>query len=175
MLRRAQMTFWTAAAGLPVLLALLCAGCGVYSASSGRVDAAIRRVAVPYLENLSAEPDIEVELTEAIITAIQEDNTLKIVGEDNADSILSGKVVRYSLQESFATAEQLVNEFQVQIAVELTFTIVNTGQHLFEKKRFTGTGNYQLNDPAGRDINTARQDAAAEIVRDVLAQVVEDW
>jgi hypothetical protein len=153
----------------------LAAGCGVYSASSGRVDEAVRRVAVPYLENLSAEPDIEVELTEAIITALQEDNTLKIVDEDAADSVLEGKVVRYRLKEAFATADQLVNEFQVQILVELSFTVVATGDQIFAKKRFTGTGNYQLDDPGGRDIVTARQEAAEEIVRDVLALVVEDW
>lgn len=174
-MRRGPGKYLATAAGLLGLVALSLTGCGIYSASSGRVSTEIRRVAVPFLENLSAEPDIEVELTEGIITAIQDDNTLKVVSEDNADSILSGKVVRYQLQESFATADQLVNAFQVQIAVELTFTVVKTGKHIFENKRFIGTGNYQLDDPAGRDINTARQDAAGEIVRDVLAQVVESW
>jgi hypothetical protein len=167
------------ARGLRLLALLACcapaAGCGVYSASSGRVDEAVRRVAVPYLENLSAEPDIEVELTESIITALQEDNTLKVVDEDAADSVIEGKVVRYRIKEAFATADQLVNEFQVQILVELSFTVVATGEQIFSGKRFTGTGNYQLDDPGGRDIVTARQEAAAEIVRDVLALVVEDW
>ncbi len=38
-------------------------GCGVYSASSGRVDESIKRVAVQYLENNTAEPNLGVDLS----------------------------------------------------------------------------------------------------------------
>ncbi len=151
-------------------------GCGVYSASSGRVDDSIKRVAVQYLENNTAEPNLGVELSEAIIEALQVDNTLKVVEEADADSIISGKVVRYNLKEVFARENLTVNEYQVQIAVVLDFSIRATGEKLFSKKRFTGTGNYLLDDPNGVDEQVrARKEAAGEIVRDILAQVVEDW
>jgi hypothetical protein len=63
------------------LLATLCAlgGCGVYSSTSGRVDENIKHVAVQFLENLTAEPNLGVELSEDIIFALQVDNTLKVV------------------------------------------------------------------------------------------------
>ncbi len=151
------------------------AGCGVYSSSSGRVDENLKRVAVQYLENLTAEPNLGVDLSDDIIFALQVDNTLKVVDEADADSIISGKVVRYSLREVATTRELTVNEYQVQLAVVLTFTVRATGEKIFDKKRFTGIGNYVLNDTEGTSEETARDEAVEEIVRDILAQVVEDW
>ncbi len=161
-------------AGL-VMVCGLVAGCGVYSASSGRVDENLKKVAVQYLENLTPEPNLGVELSDVIIFALQVDNTLKVVDEANADSIISGRVVRYTLREVATTQELTVNEYQVQVAVVLTFTVRATGEKIFDKRRFTGTGNYVLNDPQGTSEETARNEAVEEIVRDILAQVVEDW
>ena len=67
-------------------LALMAAGCGVYSASSGRVDESIKRVHVQYLENRTAEPNLGVELADLIIRKLQEDNTLRVVDEVDADA-----------------------------------------------------------------------------------------
>lgn len=157
------------------MLAGCVAGCGVYSASSGRLDPALKRVAVPFLENRSAEPNIEVELTDLIIQALQDDNTLKVTDERNADTILSGKVLRYRLAEAFTSADLRVDEYQVQIVVELTMTVKATGKTLFAAKRLTGKGNYILNDPAGTSEASARGEAVDQIVREVVALVVEDW
>lgn len=168
---------WTRGAATPVLLlvvALVCSSCGVYSASSGRVDDSIKRVAIQYLENLTPEPNLGVDLSDAITNAVQLDNTLKIVDEGEADTIISGKVLRYSLREVAARQDLTVTEYQVQIAVVLTATVRATGEKLFAQRRFTGTGNYVLNDTATSE-ETARKEAATEIVRDILAIVVEDW
>lgn len=151
------------------------AGCGVYSANTGRVDESLKHVAVRYLENMTPEPNIGQDLSDAIILAIQIDNTLKIVDEGSADSILSGKVVRYNLKEVAAKQNLTVNEYQVQIAVVLDLESRSTGEKIFSQKRFTGTGNYILDDPGGTSETTARQEAAEEIVRDILALVVEGW
>ncbi len=157
-----------------LLVALFSTGCGVYSGTSGRVDENIKRVTVQFLENLTPQPNLGVELSEDIIFALQVDNTLQVVEEVDADSIISGRVVRYSLREVAATQELTVNEFQVQIAVSLNFTVRATGEKIFENRRFTGTGNYVLNDPVTSE-ETARDEAAEEIVRDILAIVVMDW
>ena len=158
-----------------VILALVASGCGVYTASSGRVEENRKLVFVAFLENDTAEANIGVELTDAITKALQQDNTLKVVGEDVAESIITGNVTRYLLREMATRPDLTVNEYQVQIAVTLTFTVRQTDEKLFERKTFTGAGNYVLNDPQGTSEQTARVEAAREIVRDVLALVVEDW
>lgn len=158
---------------LAILAAL--AGCGVYSAQSGRVKESLKRVAVVTLENQTPEPSIGVDLTDAIISALQVDNTLKVVDEESADSVITGRVTQYTLQEVFAKQDLTVNEYQVQLVVVLTFTVRATGEDIFTDKRFTGSGNYVLDDPQGTTEASARTEAAGEIVRDILAQVVEDW
>ena len=91
-----------------------------------------------------------------------------------SDSVIEGTVVRYHLRKASMSAEQQVDEFQVQIAVTLTFRVKATGETVFEKKQFTGVGNYFLDDGSSNEA-TARNDAVVEITRDVLAEVVEDW
>jgi len=157
-----------------LVVVLLLSGCGVYSTSSGRVDEARSRVAVPYLDNITAQPDLGVELTDLIIEAIQEDNTLKVVSEETANGILEGRVTRYNRRQVSTTNSLRVDEYQVQIAVELTFVLRETGETVFAKRVFTGVGNYFLDDPQTTE-TTARSLAAAEIVRNVLGLIVEDW
>ena len=105
-----------------LLLGLLGA-CGPYSASSGRVDQSIKRVAVEYLDNRTQEPDLGIFLADAIIEALQDDNTLKVVSYEIADSVLEGAAVFYEIRSAFISQEQQVDEYQVQIAVELTFRV----------------------------------------------------
>lgn len=157
------------------LVGVLLAGCGPYSGSSGRVDESLKRVAVQYLENLTQEPNLGVELSDVIIFALQTDNTLKVVDEASADSIISGRVVRYNLRELATTENLTVDEYQVQIAVVLSFTVRSTGEKIFDNRRFTGTGSYFLDGTNNTNEDTARNEAVEEIVRDILAQVVEDW
>ena len=149
-------------------------GCGVYSASSGRVDQSIQRVSVEYFDNRTAEPDLGILLTDLLIAALQEDNTLKVVDGQVSDSVIEGEVVRYNLRRASMTADQQVDEFQVQIAVKLTFRVKSTGETVFEKKQFTGVGNYYIDDGNSSEAS-ARIDAVVEITKDVLAEVVEDW
>jgi O-acetyl-ADP-ribose deacetylase (regulator of RNase III) len=157
------------------VLALVAAGCGVYTASSGRVEESRKRVFVEFLENDTTIANIGVELTDAIVDALQRDNTLKVVGEDVAASVISGRVTRYLLREMATRPDLTVNEYQVQIAVVLTFKVRGAETAIFEKKTFTGSDNYVLNDPQGTSETTARVEAAKQIVGDILALVVEDW
>jgi hypothetical protein len=155
-------------------VALAPAGCGVYSTSSGRVDDTRSRVAVPYLDNVTAQPGLGVELTDLIVQAIQEDNTLKVVSEESASGIIQGRVTRYNRRQVSTTSSLRVDEYQVQIAVELTFVVRETGETLFERRVFTGVGNYFLDDSETTEA-TARDLAAKEIVRNILGLIVEDW
>jgi len=161
-----------------LLLAILVAapgGCGVYSASSGRVDESLKRIAVQYFDNRTPEPNLGVDLADAVTLALQTDNTLKVVDEASADTILSGVVNRYVRKEQFARSDLTVTEYQVQIAVTLTLVRRATGETLFKDRRFSGTGNYLLDGSNGTSEATAREEAANEIVKDILALVVEDW
>lgn len=160
---------------VPLAAALALAGCGVYSAQEARVDESLQYVAVLFLENQTAEPDLGVILSQNLITGLQMDNTLKVVGENDASSVISGQVVQYRLREVGTQKDLTINEYQVQIAVSLTFEVRATGEKIFAGKRFGGTGNYVLDDPAGTSEESARQEAMDEIVKGILAEIAEDW
>jgi len=100
---------------------------------------------------------------------------LKIVDDAISSSEITGRVVRYKLKEAFTTTDLKVDEYQVQILVELSMRVKGTETYMFENKKIAGTGNYILDDPEGTSEQTARVEAAGEIVREILAAIVEDW
>ncbi len=160
---------------MAMTLAFTTVGCGVYSGSSGRVEESIQRVSVRMLENRTPEPNLGVEMSDAIVLALQTDNTLKVVDEASADCVIFGDVLRYNLREVATRSDLTVNEYQVQISLVLTFEVFESGERIFDKRRFNGTGNYVLDPTSDTDEATARDQAVEEIVKDILGQVVEDW
>ncbi len=81
-----RIAVWIAAAGL-------FAGCFRYS-FSGAVPSHLKTIAVPLLDNQTAEFGIAERITDQIIGEFQRDNTFKIADPGNSDSILKGSLVR---------------------------------------------------------------------------------
>src|SRR4030095_2819459 len=82
-------------APLVALMAAACAlSCG-YSTTS-RTAKDIKFIHVPFFENETAEPNLEISVTEQVIDNLVADNTLKVVSEDGADAILDGRIVEFT-------------------------------------------------------------------------------
>ena len=76
-----------------VLACLAVAGCG-YSTKS-RTAKDIKSIAVPFFLNTTTEPNLEIRVTEQIIDNLLEDNTLRVLREEEADAILEGRIIRF--------------------------------------------------------------------------------
>ena len=78
----------------------LLAGCGFYSLA-GSIPSHIKSIAIPLLDNQTAEYGITEGITDNLLEKFTEANILRVVDEDNADSILRGiikKVEEYSIK-----------------------------------------------------------------------------
>ena len=84
-----------APAALALTLALAAASCS-YSPSPAQFPTHLKTLAVPILKNETTEPNIEQEVTQAIVDRFVQDNKLRVVDEAQADLIISGSVVRYT-------------------------------------------------------------------------------
>jgi len=67
----------------------LLAGCGFYSLA-GSIPSHIKSIAIPLLDNQTAEYGITEDITDNLLEKFTEANILRVVDEDNADSILRG-------------------------------------------------------------------------------------
>ncbi len=145
-----------------------------YGLRPGKLRPGLETVAVPYFENRSTEPEIEVELTEAILQGLIDDRTLRVTEENVADALVLGTVRRYSFKEAFFGADRQAEEYRIDIEVEVRVVERASGEVLAGPQRIRGTGSYYLEEgPAGEA--EARDQAAQMIVEGILNLVVEEW
>ena len=160
---------------LSVALFAGAAGCAPYRLGS-TLPPEIRSVHVPTFVNRTTEPLIEVEATRAVIREFQQDGTLKVVSADNADAVLAGTLVRYTLEPvRYETDRTKVpDEYRLKIFTDISLQRSLAGDPLWTKRvegesTFTSTGN----------IATEKQEAlpaaAADLAHDIVESVVEFW
>jgi hypothetical protein len=118
---------------------------------------------VPYLENATAEPSIEIELTEAIIAALQDDNTLRVWtrGRPHRAGRTRGRLRPRGVHLDTGGNMQ-VDEYQVQISVELTMRRMDGGETSSPASASTAAA---ASSRRRRHQRTGRRSREAEIVR----------
>ena len=162
-------------AGLAASLAAACAlACG-YSTTS-RTAKDIKSIHVPFFENETAEPNLEISVTEQIIDNLVSDNTLKVVTEDGADAILDGRIVEFT-NKPFSFNQDL-NAEEYIIVIRVTATLFNrrTNTPIWQDKSFQGDGSYFIEQvDENRTFDDAVQESLREITERILNLTVQDW
>ncbi len=162
-------------AALAASLAAACAlSCG-YSTTS-RTAKDIKSIHVPFFENETAEPNLEISVTEQIIDNLVSDNTLKVVSEDGADAILDGRIVEFT-NKPFSFNQDL-NAEEYIIVIRVTATLFNrrTNDAIWQDKSFQGDGSYFIEQvDENRTFDDAVQESLREITERILNLTVQDW
>lgn len=157
-----------------LLICVLCCGCA-YSTTS-RTAKGIESVAVPFFDNKTAEPNLELQVTEQIINNLVADNTLHVVDEGQADALLDGTIVEFrNLPFSF-DRELNAQEYRVVITVNVTLFNRRLGEPIWENKIIKGDGAYFLDVPTpGLAFEDAVRESIFEITERILNLTVQDW
>jgi hypothetical protein len=157
-----------------LLVCLLAIGCA-YSTSS-RTAKGIKSVAVPFFDNRTAEPNLELRVTEMIIDNLVADNTLKVVDETEADALLDGAIVEFrNLPFSF-DRELNAQEYQVIIKVNVTLFNRRLNEPIWENMTIKGDGSYFIDSPTpGLALDDAIGESIFEITERILNLTVQDW
>lgn len=148
-----------------VLLALL-SGCFRYS-FTGSMPPHLKTVAVITLEDRTAELGLREKVTDAIVEAYRNDNTLRITDPTSADAILTGEVVAL-LEAPYAfTTTETVTETRVTISIRIKLEDKVKGKILYDGtlSAFGGYG-------AASSVNVTRKDAIDEAIKKLASEVV---
>jgi len=151
--------------------------CGYYS-TSGRTAGDIKKIAVPYFENETSEPDIEIEITQKIIDGLIKDNTLKVVSEDEADAILEGKVIEYRnvpFTFSESTGEIQADQYRLVIGLSVSLFSKKKNDYIWEGKKITVHGDYFLESTTDQTYEKALENVYGDIVESILNSTVQEW
>lgn len=157
-----------------VLAALLVAGCG-YS-TRGSLPDHIKTVAVPIFKNRTLEPGVESAITSGVVNAFSSGGRVKVVPLDEADAILQGEVVGYSLDGLSFDTNANVRAYRLRLVLNVEFRDVRRSAMLWRQEGLSETSDFQV---AGQVSDTiargqgAVQQAAAEIGRKVVNLAVD--
>jgi hypothetical protein len=158
-----------------VIAALLSCGCGYYS-TTGRTAKDIKSIAVPFFENRTPEPNLEIRVTEQIIDNLVEDNTLHVTDEDDADSLLEGAITGFENKPFSYNNDLNAEEYHVIVSVTVTLFNRQLNQPIWENKRIRGDGSYFLDvAQEGVSFEDALEEAIEEITDQILNLTVQDW
>jgi len=161
---------------LALTLTVSLAGCAGYQVGP-TLGANYRSVAVLMFRNKTYQPQIEVQITGAVIKAFQADGTLRIDSAASADVIVTGEITQYRQHElrSQRTDTGAPSEYRVTIEARIEAHDRVTGKTVLAPTVVTGSGDTFIGD----DLQSAQQQVlpliAENLAKRVVTLLAEKW
>ena len=156
------------------LLAVDLAGCGY--AFRGNLPDHIKTVAVPVFKNKTSEPAVETLLTSAVVEAFASNGRLRVVRPEDADAILDGEVVGYSVQSIAFDNKANVRQYRLLVTMNLRLRDVRRSSILFEEQSLKEKADFQVLGAVSQTISAeegAVRTAATEIGRAIVSLTID--
>jgi hypothetical protein len=149
----------------------LLSGCGVYSFSGSGVSG-IKTIAIPLFDNQTEQYGIREDLTTNIADRFVQDNTLKVVNEKIADSILKGTITKYTRDAYTYDENENIKEYIVRVWVNASFEEKKNNKVLWKEDSLQGWGIYSAQDETE---DLGKQRALAKLAEDIVNKTVKGW
>jgi hypothetical protein len=159
-----------------LLLSVFASGCAGYHVGPV-TKTSFHSIAVPMFRNETLRPQIEAQISNAIIRRLQEDGSLRIEGRPRADVILVGTVFRYDriALRSLRSDTGVPREYRISITVRVEALDRRTGETVLKSTEVEGTSDVFI----GEDQQSAEMQAlplvADDIAKRVTGLLVESW
>jgi outer membrane lipopolysaccharide assembly protein LptE/RlpB len=155
------------------LVAAAITGCG-YS-FRGNLPEHIQTVAVPVFANKTGEPRIESLLTNGVVEAFSTNGRLRVVKREDADAVLEGEVIGYSVQSISYDSQANVRQYRLTVTLNLKLLDMKKSTVLFEEHSLSEKADFQVMNAVSQTISveeTAVRTAATEIGRAIVSLTV---
>ena len=173
--------------GLRALRGYLClylifSGCAGYQIGNQSLyPAEVRTVYVPVFQSNSFRRNLGERLTEAVVKEIEAKTPYKVVGDPNADSVLSGSIVSETKRVLVPSMTGDAREIQVGMRVDVSWLDRN-GALLRDPRpiplpaEIAGvTGTADLVPEVGQSVATAQQQAITRIAQQIVGLMEKPW
>lgn len=155
---------------------LLQAGCAGYRLGNA-AHLGYQTIAVPMVRNGTVQPQLEAQVTNALIKRLQQDGTLRVQGRESADIILQGEITRYQRTPLRYQRDDsgVPREYRVALTVRVEVRDQRTGELVLPATTVTG----QADTFIGSDLQSADGQVlplvADDVARQVVGLLVEKW
>ena len=134
---------------LLLLFYFVLASCGFYS-MAGSIPSHIKSIAIPLMDNQTAEFDLAENITDGILEQFNEAGILYITDENNSHSILKGTIKKVTEGPYTYSKQEAVSEYRYKIDVAIHWYDVLNEKNIFENV-YSGFGAYGLSGNIGSD------------------------
>jgi hypothetical protein len=167
---------WSVLLQLVIVASASVTGCTCrYSFSQSSIPAHINSVAVPVVQNQTVEPGLDQEVTEAISQEFIQDNTLRVLPVNEADSAILGVITGYSNRVFGFNAEEQTEEYEVIIEMRVEFKALVKRKTLWDEDRLVGRTTYFVVGDEAQTELTGRGVAIEALAQDILSRTVRSW
>ncbi|MBI4598259.1 MAG: LptE family protein [Candidatus Omnitrophica bacterium] len=118
---------------------------------------------------------MEVDLTNAVINRFQFTGLLRPAGADHADTRLEGELVQYRRDPLRYNASQDVEEWRLNLVVDLKFYDQRTNELMWDEPGFTGDTTYFALGSQTESETSALTRATTDLARRIVERAVENW
>jgi hypothetical protein len=166
-------------AALALLAVLALAGCAGYRVGniSGRDIQGVRSVYVPVAKNSSLTPDIQMTVTNAIIRRFNDDGTLEVNQNSNADSEVDVTITDVTQSAVSSSTSDLYVTAQYQVTIHATITFINRrlGRKVFENATAIGSTTFFTQSDIQEGERQALPLAAKDLANNIVQLISEGW
>jgi hypothetical protein len=114
--------------------ALLLSSCGDLPLKS-QLPESVQKVAIPPMENKTGQPEVDQRLTQKVTQAFIENGRLKVSSREEADAVLQGTLQRYDRIVLTRDANQVPQQYKLQLVVDFDFIDAKTSQLMWTTRR----------------------------------------
>jgi hypothetical protein len=162
--------------GVAVLAAATWAAGGCGYSFHGTLPDHIRTVAVPIFVNRTQQPGVESVITRAVVDAFATNGRLRVVRSEDADAILDGEVIGYSVGPIAVDPSLTVQQYRLAVTLNLRMRDVRRNELLFQQSGFSEQADFRVAGSVAQTISVeagALQQAATEIGRSVVSLALD--
>tara|TARA_B100000686_G_C16692761_1_gene918664 strand:+ start:147 stop:668 length:522 start_codon:yes stop_codon:yes gene_type:complete len=154
-----------------VALTALIHACGYHLVGTGnKLPSHIRSLAIPVFENLTDQPELHRNLTDAVREAFLNDARVKIVPERKADLVVKGTLSYYDVRPIAFNDQDVATQYWVKIAIDLDATD-RLMKKTYLKQQLKTRWDYNANENVV-DSEEARLQALKEAYQDLSLRMV---
>jgi hypothetical protein len=162
-------------------LLLFTTACSYYNTSSR--DRSLRgTVAIPLMSNESSQAGLELEMTELLRDAIEQDGLLDIIPDTfAADFLLESTITQYDESISFSTLAGSAEEYRLTLILRTSFQVQAVGRDDLPEsweKSIRAQATFYVEGSEGGEFLT-REDAETQVreqvVEDILNGIFGEW
>ena len=111
-------------------------GSCMYYSLAGSIPSHINSVAIPIVENQTAEFGMSESVTENLLAKFNEENILRVTDEESAVSVLNGTIVRVTDAPYTFTQQEAVTEYRFTVHMKIEWIDLSNDEILIQKNFF---------------------------------------